>query len=121
MIHQAIKKADAGLHLKTAGTTWLEEIIGLAAAGGEGLAFAKSIYRDAYGRYDEMAKPYLTVIAIDVARSPSRLTWIRSVPGSMSRRSNTTRLQALQVSISARWCTSASGWPLKGCRSIWIC
>jgi len=70
MIHQAIKKADAGLHLKTAGTTWLEEIIGLAAAGGEGLAFAKSIYRDAYGRYDEMAKPYLTVIAIDRGALP---------------------------------------------------
>jgi hypothetical protein len=65
IIHRAIKKSDAGLHLKTAGTTWLEEVIGLAATGGEGLAFAKTLYREAYGRYDEMAKPYLTVIAID--------------------------------------------------------
>ena len=71
IMHAAIKKADAGLHLKTAGTTWLEEVIGLAAAGGEGLAFAKALYREAYGRYDEMAKPYLTVIAIDRQALPT--------------------------------------------------
>jgi len=28
-----INKYDKGLHLKTAGTTWLEEVIGLAIAG----------------------------------------------------------------------------------------
>ena len=33
-IHEAIKRFDAGVHLKTAGTTWLEELIGLAEAGG---------------------------------------------------------------------------------------
>ena len=71
IMHRAIKKADAGLHLKTAGTTWLEEVIGLASAGGEGLAFAKALYRDAYGRFDEMAKPYLTVIAIDRGALPT--------------------------------------------------
>ena len=71
IMHAAIKKADAGLHLKTAGTTWLEEVIGLAASGGEGLAFVKNLYRDAYGRYDEMAKPYLTVIAIDRQALPT--------------------------------------------------
>ena len=71
IMHRAIKKAGAGLHLKTAGTTWLEEVIGLAAAGGEGLAFAKALYHDAYGRFDEMAKPYLTVIAIDRQALPT--------------------------------------------------
>jgi hypothetical protein len=71
IIHRAIHKADAGIHLKTAGTTWLEEVIGLAAAGGEGLAFVKALYRDAYGRYDELAKPYLTVIAIDRKALPT--------------------------------------------------
>jgi len=71
IMHRAIKKADAGLHLKTAGTTWLEEVIGLAAAGGDGLAFAKALYHEAYGRYDEMAKPYLTVIAIDRPALPT--------------------------------------------------
>ena len=71
IMHAAIKKADAGIHLKTAGTTWLEEVIGLAASGGEGLAFVKNLYRDAYGRYDELAKPYLTVIAIDRQALPT--------------------------------------------------
>ena len=45
-IHRALKKFDAGVHLKTAGTTWLEELIGLAEAGGEGLDLAKEIYAE---------------------------------------------------------------------------
>ena len=40
-------ESERGLHLKTAGTTWLEEVIGLAEAGGEGLALAKEIYAGA--------------------------------------------------------------------------
>ena len=71
IMRQAIQKAGAGIHLKTAGTTWLEEVIGLAAAGGEGLAFVKALYRDAYGRYEEIAKPYLAVIAIDRQALPT--------------------------------------------------
>jgi len=71
IMHRALKRANAGLHLKTAGTTWLEEITGLAATGGAGLAFAKVLYREAVARYDEMAKPYATVIAIDRRALPS--------------------------------------------------
>ena len=71
IMHRAIKAKGAGIHLKTAGTTWLEEVIGLAGAGGEGLAFAKALYRDGYARYDEMAKPYLLVIQIDKAKLPT--------------------------------------------------
>src|SRR5207302_4026594 len=37
IINRLIKKHGAGLHVKTAGTTWLEEVIGLAEAGGEAL------------------------------------------------------------------------------------
>lgn len=70
-INKAIKKFDAGLHLKTAGTTWLEEIIGLAAAGGTGLEIAKNIYASAYGRFDELCGPYATVIDIDRGKLPS--------------------------------------------------
>ncbi len=33
-IHATIKRFNAGVHLKTAGTTWLEELIGLAEVGG---------------------------------------------------------------------------------------
>lgn len=70
-INAALKKYDAGLHLKTAGTTWLEEVIGLAEAGGEGLVMAKAIYRHARARAEELCKPYATVIDIDPARLPA--------------------------------------------------
>ncbi len=70
-INKAIKKFNAGLHLKTAGTTWLEEIIGLAAAGEQGLEIAKNIYENAYQRFDELCGPYATVIDIDKAKLPS--------------------------------------------------
>ena len=56
---------------KTAGTTWLEEIIGLAMAGGSGLAIAKQIYRQALSRFDELCGPYATVIDIDKDKLPA--------------------------------------------------
>jgi tagaturonate epimerase len=70
-IHSALKKFNAGVHLKTAGTTWLEEIIGLAEAGGEGLAVAKQIYAEAYADRDELCQPYATVIDIDTEKLPA--------------------------------------------------
>jgi hypothetical protein len=69
-MNKALKKFDAGIHVKTAGTTWLEELIGLAAAGGEGLEIAKEIYTQAFARIDELIKPYATVVDIDRARLP---------------------------------------------------
>jgi hypothetical protein len=65
VIYRAIRKSGAGLHIKTAGTTWLEELIGLASAGGEGLKLAKDVYAAALLRYDELCGPYRTVISID--------------------------------------------------------
>jgi hypothetical protein len=70
-IHDAVAKFDAGLHLKTAGTTWLEELIGLAEAGGDGLAIAKEVYSEAFAHAEELCKPYATVIDIDYAKLPS--------------------------------------------------
>jgi tagaturonate epimerase len=70
-IRKAIRKHDTGLHLKTAGTTWLEELIGLACAEGQGLAISKEVYRKAFGRYDELCAPYASVIDIDRKRLPS--------------------------------------------------
>ncbi len=67
----AMKKFDAGLHIKTAGTTWLEELIGLAIAGGDGLVIAKGIYVEALTRMDELCGPYATVIDIDPAKLPN--------------------------------------------------
>lgn len=69
-INKTIKKFDAGIHLKTAGTTWLEEVIGLAKSGGEGLHIAKEIYAQSYRRLEELAKPYLTVIDIRKEKLP---------------------------------------------------
>jgi tagaturonate epimerase len=70
-IHAVMKRFDAGVHLKTAGTTWLEELIGLAESGGDGLSLAKEIYAEAYAHGKELCAPYATVIDIDPARLPS--------------------------------------------------
>jgi hypothetical protein len=69
-IHDAVKKFDAGVHLKTDGTTWLEELIGLAEAGGQGLEIAKEVYAEAYVHSEELCAPYATVIDIDPAKLP---------------------------------------------------
>lgn len=71
-IRKALARFNAGLHLKTAGTTWLEELIGLAEDGGDGLALAKEIYVEALAHLDELCAPYATVIDIDVSKLPSR-------------------------------------------------
>ncbi len=63
-IRQTLQKTDAGLHLKTAGTTWLEELIGLAESGGDGLELAKEIYSEAYEHRAELCGPYASVIDI---------------------------------------------------------
>ena len=70
-IHDGAKKFNAGVHLKTAGTTWLEELIGLAEAGGNGLAIAKEIYSEALAHKDELMAPYSTVIDIDQSKLPA--------------------------------------------------
>jgi hypothetical protein len=70
-IRQALEKFDAGVHLKTAGTTWLEELIGLAEAGGDGLVLAKEVYSKAYADRDALCAPYAAVIDIDPARLPA--------------------------------------------------
>ena len=69
-IAAALKKFNAGLHLKTAGTTWLEELIGLAESGGSGLEIAKRVYVNALSRFDELCKPYASVIDIDPSKLP---------------------------------------------------
>jgi hypothetical protein len=72
-IRRVLERTGAGLHIKTAGTTWLEEVIGLAEAGGEGLNLAKEIYGEALEHLDELAAPYATVIDIHPHRLPTKL------------------------------------------------
>ena len=71
IISQTITKYNAGLHLKTAGTTWLEEVIGLALAGDEALNLAKKIYASSINRKEELCAPYADVIDIDSSKLPT--------------------------------------------------
>ena len=71
IINKLTKKHNAGLHVKTAGTTWLEEVIGLAESDGDGLVIAKEVYAGAYARFDELTGPYATVIDIDKTAHPT--------------------------------------------------
>jgi hypothetical protein len=70
-MHRILKEFDAGVHLKTAGTTWLEELTGLAEAGGEGLDLAKEIYSQAYSQREALCAPYASVINIDPDQLPA--------------------------------------------------
>jgi hypothetical protein len=69
-IRRALRKSGAGVHVKTAGTTWLEELIGMAEAGGEGLALAKEIYANAFANREALCEPYSTVIDIRPEKLP---------------------------------------------------
>ncbi len=69
-IARILKQHDVGVHIKTAGTTWLEEVTGLAASEGEGLAVAKDIYALALTRFEELCAPYATVIDVHLDRLP---------------------------------------------------
>ncbi len=78
VIQKLFTKYDQGVHLKTAGTTWLEEVIGLALTGGDALDMVKTIYRKSWERMDELCKPYLSVIQIDHRALPDPVkvnTW----------------------------------------------
>jgi tagaturonate epimerase len=69
-IRRALRHFDAGVHLKTAGTTWLEELIALAEAGGEGLKLAVEIYTQAYAQREALCAPYASVIDINFGKLP---------------------------------------------------
>ncbi|HSV88582.1 MAG TPA: tagaturonate epimerase family protein, partial [Bacteroidales bacterium] len=92
IIGRLIRKHDKGIHIKTAGTTWLEEVIGLSLAGGEALEMVKRIYAGAISRFDELTAPYATVIDVDKSKLPAPetvQTWngqqlanaLRHIPG----------------------------------------
>ena len=66
-----IRQYDKGIHIKTAGTTWLEENIGLALADEKALELAKRIAIAALGRMEELCIPYATVIDINPAKLPT--------------------------------------------------
>lgn len=69
-----LKRHGAGVHVKTAGTTWLAEIEGLIEAGGDGLAMAKTLYTEALDHIDELCAPYATVLDVERAALPAAAT-----------------------------------------------
>lgn len=113
IIRKALARTGAGLHIKTAGTSWLEELIGLAEAGGDGLALAKEIYAYALDHVDELCAPYASVIDIDRSKLPSSSTvntWtgpqlasaLRHIPGHPEFNANMRQLLHVSFKIAAK-------------------
>lgn len=113
IIREALANTGAGLHIKTAGTTWLEELIGLAEAGGEGLALAKEIYSYAREHIAELCAPYASVIDINPANLPDAAAvdlWtgaqlasaLRHIPGHPEFNSDMRQLLHVSFKVAAR-------------------
>ena len=113
IIRKALARTGAGLHIKTAGTSWLEELIGLAEAGGDGLALAKEIYAYALEHVDELCAPYASVIDIDRMKLPNSSVvngWsgpqlasaLRHIPGHPEFNANMRQLLHVSFRIAAR-------------------
>ena len=70
IIRRTLERTGCGIHVKTAGTTWLEELIGLAESEGDGLELAKDVYAYALSHAEELCRPYASVIDVDVSALP---------------------------------------------------
>jgi len=112
LIGSIIKEHDKGIHLKTAGTTWLEEVVGLAIAGGESLEFVKEIYSDSLKNISDLCSPYADVIDIHISNLPSKeevADWdnkrfagaIRHIPGNKYYNSDMRQLIHVAYKIAA--------------------
>lgn len=117
---QIIRKYDKGIHLKTAGTTWLEEVVGLAMAGGKAFDAAKFIYTEALGRKDELCAPYADVIDVDSEKLPSAAevaTWsgekfantLRHIPGNSDYNPNFRQLIHVGYKVAAEMGSTYTG------------
>jgi len=106
-VHSTMKRFNAGVHLKTAGTTWLEELIGLAEPEGWPGSVQGDLFRGLRAR-EELCAPYASVIDIDPAKLPSA-SEVRA-----GRRSNilplcaTFREQRRSTAVFDNCCTSRS-------------
>ena len=97
------------MHIKTAGTTWLEELIGLAEAGGEGSSSRKRSTPKHCEHVEELCGPYATVIDIDRAKLPVRRQTCSAWTGEQVHRRAcaTTRRIPASTRASGNCCTSA--------------
>jgi len=112
LIGSILKKHNRGIHLKTAGTTWVEEVIGLAASGGKALDFVKEIYYKSLEKTEELCAPYADVIDIHISKLPSKKEvsgWnskkfadsLRHVPGNPDYNSNLRQLIHVGYKLAA--------------------
>lgn len=129
---EIIKKYDKGIHVKTAGTTWLEEVIGLSISGGEGLAAAKDIYKIALERKEELCGPYADVIDIDDSKLPSPAevdSWngekfantLRHIPGHPDYNSNFRQLIHVGYKVAAEMGDTYTGLLKKNAEVVGMC
>jgi hypothetical protein len=113
IIRQAIASRKAGLHIKTAGTTWLEELIGLAESGQEGTTLVREIYGLALEQIGALTEPYASVIDIRMSELPSLLTvgswdghqWantIRHIPGHPQYNASVRQLLHVSFKLAAK-------------------
>lgn len=112
-IGSIIRKHQKGIHLKTAGTTWLEEVIGLAASGGKALDFVREIYFKSLEKTEELCAPYADVIDINISKLPSKKVvsdWdsckfvdsLRHVPGNKDFNPNMRQLVHVAYKLAAQ-------------------
>lgn len=112
VIRRILEEHNKGIHLKTAGTTWLEEVIGLAEAGGNALDFVKDIYSKSLEKIDELCAPYADVIDINISKLPSKedvKPWdsrkfaesLRHVPGNKNYNPNMRQLVHVAYKLAA--------------------
>lgn len=132
LMADVILRYDKGLHLKTAGTTWLEEVIGLALAGGEGLDLARKIYKESYNRQEELCAPYADVIDIDGSKLPSVeevngwtgekfANTLRHIPGHADYNSNFRQLIHVAYKVAAEMGSEYTGLLVKYADVIGAC
>ena len=113
IIRQALAKSGAGLHIKTAGTTWLEELIGLSESGDDGVAFVREIYALALEQIGALTEPYASVIDIRMSELPDATevaTWdgprwantLRHIPSHPQYNSNVRQLLHVSFKLAAK-------------------
>jgi hypothetical protein len=112
VLGSVLRKHDKGIHLKTAGTTWLEEVIGLAESGGKALEFVKEIYFRSLDKAEELCAPYADVIDINISQLPKKKVvagWdsrkladsLRHIPGNSDYNPNMRQLVHVAYKLAA--------------------
>jgi hypothetical protein len=75
-IGNLMRKYNVGIHLRTSGTSWLEECIGLAKANEDALDLVKTIYSLTLHRIEKLSKPYGKHLSINQLKLPSTLEMV---------------------------------------------